>query len=60
VDFDGFCEFGADPAKFLDPDLVARVLRGVHAPIGEAFQRSLTDNSRNLFRAAPVPGRHSR
>jgi len=60
MDFDGFCEFGADQAKFLDPDLVARVLRGVHAPIGEAFQRSLTDNSRNLFRAAPVPGRHSR
>jgi uncharacterized protein (TIGR04255 family) len=60
MDFDGFCDFSADPAKFLDPDLVARVLRGVHAPIGEAFQRSLTDNSRRLFRATPVPGRHSR
>ncbi len=60
MDFDGFCDFSADPAKFLDPDLVARVLRGVHAPIGEAFQRSLTDNSRSLFRAVPVPGRHSR
>jgi uncharacterized protein (TIGR04255 family) len=60
MDFDGFCDFGADPAKFLDPDLVARVLRGVHGPIGEAFQRSLTDNSRSLFRAVPVPGRHSR
>ncbi len=60
MDFDGFCDFSADPAKFLDPDLVARVLCGVHAPIGEAFQRSLTDNSRSLFRAVPVPGRHSR
>jgi uncharacterized protein (TIGR04255 family) len=60
MDFDGFCDFSADPAKFLDPDLVARVLRGVHGPIGEAFQRSLTDNSRSLFRAVPVPGRHSR
>lgn len=60
MDFDGFCEFSVDPAKFLDPDLVARVLRGVHGPIGEAFQRSLTDNSWSLFRAVPVPGRHSR
>lgn len=60
MDFDGFCEFSIDPAKFLDPDLVARVLRGVHGPIGEAFQRSLTDNSWSLFRAVPVPGRHSR
>ena len=60
MDFDGFCEFSVDPAKFLDPDLVARVLRGVHGPISEAFQRSLTDNSRSLFRAVPVPGRHSR
>ncbi len=64
LDFDGFEEFGADPAVLLDAAVVADVLPALHHAAGSAFQRSITDDARALFRDRPEPaqdaaGRHS-
>lgn len=65
LDFDGFEEFGADPMVFLDAAVIADVLPALHDATGSAFQRSITDEARALFRAAPSApsaepaGRHS-
>jgi uncharacterized protein (TIGR04255 family) len=50
LDFDGFYEFGADEVVRVDADVVADILVRLHAPIGSAFQRAITDDARTLFR----------
>jgi uncharacterized protein (TIGR04255 family) len=52
LDFDGFTEFGADPAVLLDAAVVVDVLPALHAAAGSAFQRSITDEARGLFRGS--------
>jgi uncharacterized protein (TIGR04255 family) len=59
LDFDGFYEFGGDASVELDAAVVADMLSGVHAPMGAAFQRAVTDQARALFRgdaARPTSG----
>jgi uncharacterized protein (TIGR04255 family) len=50
LDLDGFYEFGADEFARLDADIVTDILARLHAPIGAAFQRAITDDARTLFR----------
>lgn len=50
LDYDGFQEFPGDVAVLLDPGVVRNSLEAVHAPAGEAFQNSITDKARELFR----------
>ncbi|MGW5137558.1 TIGR04255 family protein [Nocardia beijingensis] len=50
LDFDGYQEFDAQSAVELDRDVVLKCLTAVHAPAGEAFQNSITDRARELFR----------
>jgi len=54
LDFDGFCEFGDDRIVQLDAGVVTHILSTVHAPIGAAFQRAITDEARALFRGGVV------
>lgn len=50
LDFDGFRDFTRmDPIQ-LNADVVRETLSVVHVPCGAAFQRSITDQARNLFR----------
>ena len=68
LDFDGFTEFGANPVVLLDADVVAELLPALHAAADSAFQRSITEDARALFRgtgtasalgtAGAVMGRH--
>lgn len=58
LDFDGFAEFGTDPAVLLDAGAVAEMLTQFHTAIGTAFQRSITSDARSMFRrteAATAP-----
>lgn len=50
LDLDGFYEFGDDEFVRLDGDVVTDILVRLHAPIGSAFQRAITDDARTLFR----------
>lgn len=50
LDFDGYQEFSDAIAVPLDPAVISTSLSAVHAPAGEAFQNSITDKSRALFR----------
>ncbi|WP_328358258.1 TIGR04255 family protein [Mycobacterium sp. NBC_00419] len=50
LDFDGFVEFGAEESVRLDAGVVTELLAKVHAPLGAAFQGSITDAARALFR----------
>lgn len=50
LDFDGFHEFTGDEAVTLSADTVREHLSAVHVPCGIAFQRSITDEARALFR----------
>lgn len=50
LDFDGFAEFGADPATLLDAAVVTDLLPALHDAAATAFQRSITDEARALFR----------
>jgi uncharacterized protein (TIGR04255 family) len=50
LDFDGFQDFTGGVATPLDPEVVSKSLSAVHAPCGAAFQRSITDEARTLFR----------
>lgn len=52
LDFDGFQEFPNDVAVPLDPETVLMSLAAVHSPAGEAFQNSITDKARRLFRGS--------
>jgi uncharacterized protein (TIGR04255 family) len=50
LDFDGFHDFTAGQAISLSSAIVREDLSAVHIPCGTAFQRSLTDEARTLFR----------
>ncbi len=50
LDFDGFHDFTDGQAISLSSALVRENLSAVHVPCGTAFQRSITDEARTLFR----------
>jgi uncharacterized protein (TIGR04255 family) len=50
LDFDGFHDFADKEATPLSSEVVANDLAAVHVPCGTAFQRSITDDARALFR----------
>lgn len=50
LDFDGYQEFGGPDATLMSVEVIARTLDAVHAPTGEAFQSSITEEARQLFR----------
>jgi uncharacterized protein (TIGR04255 family) len=50
LDFDGFRDFTRGQAVSLNSDVVRETLSSVHVPCGTAFQRSITDEARQLFR----------
>lgn len=52
LDFDGFHEFSGDQAIPLSSAAIRDDLSAVHIPCGTAFQRSITDQARALFRGA--------
>jgi uncharacterized protein (TIGR04255 family) len=53
LDFDGFHDFTGREAIPLSSEVVRESLSTVHAPCGTAFQRSITDEARTLFRGTP-------
>lgn len=52
LDYDGFHDFTGHDSVKLSSDVVRESLSAVHVPCGNAFQRSITDDARNLFRGA--------
>ena len=50
LDLDGYCEYGEGVVAQLNEELVADLLSAVHSHIGAAFQRSISDQARTLFR----------
>lgn len=50
LDFDGFHDFTGQEAVPLSAEVVRDSLSTVHVPCGIAFQRSITDEARELFR----------
>jgi uncharacterized protein (TIGR04255 family) len=50
LDFDGFHDFTTDQPVSLSTSMVREDLSAVHIPCGTAFQRSITDEARTLFR----------
>jgi uncharacterized protein (TIGR04255 family) len=50
LDFDGFRDFTNQELVQLSADVVRDALSAVHVPCGTAFQRSITDAARTLFR----------
>jgi len=52
LDFDGFHDFTGRDAVALSSDVVSESLSTVHVPCGTAFQRSITDEARTIFRGA--------
>lgn len=50
LDFDGYQEFDSYSATLLDADTIKDALDAVHPYAGEAFQESIGDKSRALFR----------
>lgn len=50
LDFDGYREFVGPDATLMSEEVIARTLDAVHAPTGEAFQASITEEARQLFR----------
>jgi uncharacterized protein (TIGR04255 family) len=53
LDFDGFHDFTGGEAIALSSEVVCESLSAVHVPCGTAFQRSITDEARTLFRGVP-------
>ncbi|WP_410785732.1 TIGR04255 family protein [Kribbella sp. C-35] len=53
LDFDGFHDFTGQEAVPLSSEVVCDSLSAVHLPCGTAFQRSITDEARTLFRGGP-------
>lgn len=53
LDFVGFHDFSAQEVVPLSSDVVLKSLSAVHIPCGVAFQRSITDEARALFRGGP-------
>lgn len=54
LDFDGFHDFTDGQAVSLSSATVRENLSAVHVPCGTAFQRSITDEARTLFRGAQL------
>lgn len=52
LDFDGYQGFTGGEAVPLSSEVVREALSAVHLPCGTAFQRSITDEARILFRGA--------
>jgi uncharacterized protein (TIGR04255 family) len=52
LDFDGFHDFSGQEAVPLSSKVVRESLSAVHVPCGTAFQQSITDEARELFRGA--------
>ena len=50
LDFDGFHDFTGEETVPLSTEVVLSSLATVHIPCGAAFQRSITDEARGLFR----------
>jgi uncharacterized protein (TIGR04255 family) len=50
LDFDGFHDMTAGETVPLSSEVVHDALSAVHAPCGSAFQQSITDDARMLFR----------
>lgn len=50
LDFDGFHDFTTQDAIALSATVVRDALSAVHVPCGTAFQNSITDEARELFR----------
>jgi len=50
LDFDGFHDFTDGQAVSLSSVIVRENLSAVHVPCGTAFQRSISDEARALFR----------
>ena len=48
--FDGYQEFVGPDVTLMSVEVIARTLDAVHAPTGEAFQSSITEEARQLFR----------
>ena len=53
LDFDGFHDYTGQEAVPLSSKVVLEALSSVHVPCGTAFQRSITDDARALFRGDP-------
>ncbi len=53
LDFDGFRDFSGRTTIPLSSEVVRDSLSAVHGPCGTAFQRSITDEARMLFRGTP-------
>lgn len=53
LDFDGFHDLSTQQAVALSSEVVRESLSTVHVPCGTAFQRSITDEARALFRGEP-------
>lgn len=52
LDFDGFHDFSGGQTVTLSSAAVRESLTDAHVPCGTAFQRSITDEARTLFRGA--------
>jgi len=50
IDLDGFRQQPADEGAVFDVEWIRAMLETVHGPAGEAFQNSITDQSRAVFR----------
>jgi uncharacterized protein (TIGR04255 family) len=50
LDYDGFRDFTGFDTVLLESHVVRKALLDVHVPCGTAFQRSITDEARRLFR----------
>ncbi len=50
LDFDGFQDLTRGQAVPLNSDVIREALSSVHVPCGNGFQRSITDDARQLFR----------
>ncbi|MGB7982951.1 MAG: TIGR04255 family protein [Candidatus Nanopelagicales bacterium] len=50
LDFDGFHDFTTQDTVELSAEVVRDALSAVHVPCGTAFQNSITDEARELFR----------
>lgn len=53
LDYDGFRDFTGQEFAALSADVVRDSLATAHIPCGTAFQRSITDQARELFRRTP-------
>jgi uncharacterized protein (TIGR04255 family) len=54
LDLDGFHDFTSQQTAPLSAEVVRESLSSVHVPCGTAFQRSITDQARELFRGTPL------